>query len=287
MQTVKLNNGVEVPILGFGTFQITDPKEAEDAVYEAIKAGYRHIDTAQSYLNEEAVGKGIAKGIAEIGVTRKELFITTKVWVENVSYEKARASVERSLKRLGLDYVDLLLIHQPFNDVYGAWRAMEELQSEGKAKAIGVSNFGVDRAVDLAEFNQVTPQVNQIEINPFQQQTENIAALKAEGIAVEAWAPFAEGKNGIFKNEILTKIGEKYGKSVAQVIVRWLVEQDVIVLTKSVNPDRMAQNLAVFDFSLTDEDKAQIATLNVGASQFFSHADPEMIKWMAGRTMDV
>lgn len=287
MQTVKLNNGVEVPILGFGTFQITDPKEAEDAVYEAIKAGYRHIDTAQSYLNEEAVGKGIAKGIAEIGVTREELFITTKVWVENVSYEKARASVERSLKRLGLDYVDLLLIHQPFNDVYGAWRAMEELQSEGKAKAIGVSNFGVDRAVDLAEFNQVTPQVNQIEINPFQQQTENIAALKAEGIAVEAWAPFAEGKNGIFKNEILTKIGEKYGKSVAQVIVRWLVEQDVIVLTKSVNPDRMAQNLAVFDFSLTDEDKAQIATLNVGASQFFSHADPEMIKWMAGRTMDV
>ncbi|MBV7390509.1 aldo/keto reductase [Enterococcus alishanensis] len=287
MQTVKLNNGVEVPILGFGTFQITDPKEAEDAVYEAIKAGYRHIDTAQSYLNEEAVGKGIAKGIAEIGVTREELFITTKVWVENVSYEKARASVERSLKRLGLDYVDLLLIHQPFNDVYGAWRAMEELQSEGKAKAIGVSNFGVDRAVDLAEFNQATPQVNQIEINPFQQQTENIAALKAEGIAVEAWAPFAEGKNGIFKNEILTKIGEKYGKSVAQVIVRWLVEQDVIVLTKSVNPDRMAQNLAVFDFSLTDEDKAQIATLNVGASQFFSHADPEMIKWMAGRTMDV
>lgn len=287
MQTVKLNNGVEVPILGFGTFQITDPKEAEDAVYEAIKAGYRHIDTAQSYLNEEAVGKGIAKGIAEIGVTREELFITTKVWVENVSYEKARASVERSLKRLGLDYVDLLLIHQPFNDVYGAWRAMEELQSEGKAKAIGVSNFGVDRAVDLAEFNQASPQVNQIEINPFQQQTENIAALKAEGIAVEAWAPFAEGKNGIFKNEILTKIGEKYGKSVAQVIVRWLVEQDVIVLTKSVNPDRMAQNLAVFDFSLTDEDKAQIATLNVGASQFFSHADPEMIKWMAGRTMDV
>lgn len=287
MQTVKLNNGIEVPILGFGTFQITDSKQAEDAVYEAIKAGYRHIDTAQSYLNEEAVGKGIAKGIAEVGVTREELFITTKVWVENVSYEKARASVERSLKRLDLDYVDLLLIHQPFNDVYGAWRAMEELQSEGKVKAIGVSNFGVDRAVDLAEFNTVTPQVNQIEINPFQQQTENIAALKAEGIAVEAWAPFAEGKNDIFKNEVLTKIGEKYGKSVAQVIVRWLVEQDVIVLTKSVNPDRMAQNLAVFDFSLTDEDKAQIATLNVGASQFFSHADPEMIKWMAGRTMDV
>ncbi|WP_265455261.1 aldo/keto reductase [Enterococcus sp. HY326] len=283
MQTVKLNNGVEVPILGFGTFQITDSKEAEQAVIDAIKAGYRHIDTAQSYMNEEAVGKGIANS----GVAREEIFLTTKIWVENVSYDGVMASFQRSLDRLGVDYVDLLLLHQPYNDVYGAWRAMEELQADGKIKAIGISNFAVDRAVDLAEFNKVTPQVDQIEINPFQQQAENIAALKEEGIMVEAWAPFAEGKNGIFQNEILTTIGNKYGKSVAQVIVRWLVEQDIIVLTKSVNPDRMAQNLDIFDFSLTDEDKAQIATLNAGASQFFSHADPAMIKWMAGRRMDV
>ncbi|MBO1307155.1 aldo/keto reductase [Enterococcus sp. 669A] len=287
MQTIKLNNGVEVPILGFGTYQITDPEQAEQSVIEAIKAGYRHIDTAQSYLNEEAVGKGIAKGLAETGVAREDLFVTTKVWVENTSYDKAKDSVQRSLDRLGLDYVDLLLLHQPYNDVYGAWRAMEELQEEGKVRAIGISNFAVDRAVDLAEFNKVTPQVNQIEINPFQQQTANIAALKEEGIAVEAWAPFAEGKNGIFQNEVLTEIGNKYGKSVAQVIVRWLVEQDVIVLTKSVNPDRMAQNMDVFDFSLTDEDKEKIATLNVGESQFFSHADPQMIKWMASRHMGV
>ncbi|MHC5372681.1 aldo/keto reductase [Enterococcus sp. LJL120] len=283
MQTVKLNNGVEVPILGFGTFQITDPKEAEQAVIDAIKAGYRHIDTAQSYMNEEAVGKGIANS----GVAREEIFLTTKIWVENVSYDGVMASFQRSLDRLGVEYVDLLLLHQPYNDVYGAWRAMEELQADGKIKAIGISNFAVDRAVDLAEFNKVTPQVDQIEINPFQQQAENIAALKEEGIMVEAWAPFAEGKNGIFQNEILTTIGNKCGKSVAQVIVRWLVEQDIIVLTKSVNPDRMAQNLDVFDFSLTDADKAQIATLNAGASQFFSHSDPAMIKWMAGRRMDV
>lgn len=283
MKTVTLNNGVEIPILGFGTFQITDPAQAETAVQEAIKAGYRHIDTAQSYMNEEAVGRGIAKS----GVPREELFITTKVWVENVSYEGVLASFERSLKRLGLDYIDLLLIHQPFADVYGAWRAMEELQKQGKIRAIGISNFAVDRAVDLAEFNKVTPQINQIEINPFQQQTENIAALRAEGIVPEAWAPFAEGKNDIFHNAILIKIGEKYGKSIAQVITRWLVEQDVIVLAKSVKPERMQENLDVFDFELTAEDKQKIATLNEGESQFFSHSDPEMIRWMASRKMDV
>lgn len=283
MQTVKLNNGVEVPILGFGTFQITDPKQAEISVKEAIKAGYRHIDTAQSYMNEEAVGRGIA----DSGVPREELFITTKIWVENVSYDGVKSSFERSLKRLGLEYVDLLLIHQPYNDVYGAWRAMEELQESGKVRAIGISNFPVDRAVDLAEFNKVTPQVNQIEINPFQQQVKNIDALKAEGIMPEAWAPFAEGKNDIFNNPTLVKIGEKYGKSVAQVITRWLVEQDIIVLAKSIKPERMAENIDVFDFELTEEDKQEIAALNKGESQFFSHADPEMIRWMAGRKMDV
>ncbi|KGL39609.1 2,5-diketo-D-gluconic acid reductase [Listeria newyorkensis] len=283
MKTVTLNNGVEIPILGFGTFQITDPEQAETAVQEAIQAGYRHIDTAQSYMNEETVGRGIAKS----GVAREELFITTKIWVENASYDGVLSSFDRSLQRLGLDYIDLLLIHQPYSDVYGAWRAMEELQEQGKIRAIGISNFAVDRAVDLAEFNKVTPQVNQIEINPFQQQTQNIAALKAEGIMPEAWAPFAEGKNDIFHNPILVKIGEKYGKSVAQVITRWLVEQDIIVLAKSVKPERMQENLDVFDFALTDADKQEIATLNEGESQFFSHADPEMIRWMASRKMGV
>ncbi|HBM3486893.1 TPA: aldo/keto reductase [Listeria innocua] len=283
MKTVKLNNSVEVPILGFGTYQITDAGEAEQAVKEAIAAGYRHIDTAQSYMNEEAVGRGIAAS----GVDRQELFITTKVWVENVSYKGVMSSFDRSLKRLGLDYIDLLLIHQPYNDVYGAWMAMEELQAQGKIKAIGVSNFGVDRVVDLAAFNDITPQVNQIEINPFQQQSKNIETLRKEGVAVEAWAPFAEGKNDIFTNPILTKIAEKYGKSVAQVILRWLIEQDIIVLAKSVKLEQMAQNLAVFDFELSEEDKSAIATLNQGESQFFSHADPEMVKWMASRKINI
>ncbi|MDT0091543.1 aldo/keto reductase [Listeria marthii] len=283
MKTVRLNNGVEVPILGFGTYQITDANEAEQAVKDAITAGYRHIDTAQSYMNEEAIGRGIAAS----GVDRKELFITTKIWVENVSYKGVMSSFDRSLKRLGVDYIDLLLIHQPFNDVYGAWMAMEELQAEGKIRAIGVSNFSVDRVIDLAAFNDVTPQVNQIEVNPFQQQTGNLELLRKEGVAVEAWAPFAEGKNDIFNNPVLTKIGEKYGKSAAQVILRWLVEQDIIVLAKSVKPDRMAQNLAVFDFELTDADKKEIASLNQGESQFFSHSDPEMVKWMASRKLNV
>ncbi|MBC1724864.1 aldo/keto reductase [Listeria seeligeri] len=283
MKTVKLNNGVEIPILGFGTYQITEPEEAEKAVREAIKAGYRHIDTAQSYMNEEAVGKGIA----ESGVPREELFITTKIWVENVSYKGVVTSFERSLHRLGLEYVDLLLIHQPFNDVYGAWLAMEELQKAGKIRAIGISNFAVDKAVDLAEFNEVVPQVNQIEINPFQQQSKNIEALKSEGIMPEAWAPFAEGKNDIFNNPILIKIAKKYNKSVAQVILRWLVEQDVITLAKTVKPERMKENLAIFDFELTEADKNDIATLNEGESQFFSHADPEMIRWMASRKLGV
>ncbi|EAG3842277.1 aldo/keto reductase [Listeria monocytogenes] len=283
MKTVKLNNGVEVPILGFGTYQITDAAEAEQAVKDAIKTGYRHIDTAQSYMNEEAVGCGIAAS----GVDRKELFITTKIWVENVSYKGVMSSFDRSLKRLGLDYIDLLLIHQPFNDVYGAWIAMEELQASGKIRAIGVSNFSPDRIIDLAAFNEVTPQVNQIEVNPFQQQTANLSVLRKEGVAIEAWAPFAEGKNDIFNNPVLTKIGAKYGKSAAQVILRWLVEQDIIVLAKSVKPERMAQNLAIFDFELTEADKGEIAGIDQGESQFFSHADPEMVKWMASRKLNV
>lgn len=283
MKTITMKNGVEIPVLGFGTFQITDPKEAEQAVKDAIQAGYRHIDTAQSYMNEEAVGRGIAAS----GVLRKELFVTTKIWVENVSYTGVKESFQRSLERLGLEYIDLLLIHQPYNDVYGAWRAMEELLAEKKVRSIGISNFAVDRAVDLAEFNSITPQMNQIEINPFNQQTEVIQALKEEGIVPEAWAPFAEGKNDIFSNDVLTAIGKKYNKTVAQVILRWLIEQEIVVLAKSVKPERMAENLAIFDFALTEDDKQAIAGLNQGESQFFSHADPNMIRWMAERKMDV
>lgn len=281
MQTVSLTNGVQVPILGFGVFQIPQEETAQ-AVKAAIQAGYRHIDTAQSYLNEREVGQGIT----ESGIDRQELFVTTKIWVHNVSYDGVMKSFQESLECLGLDYVDLLLIHQPYNDVYGAWRAMEELQESGKIRAIGISNFTVDRAVDLAEFNKIAPQVNQIEINPFQQQSDSIKTLQDEGIAVEAWAPFAEGKNDIFKNSVLKSIGDKYQKSIAQVIIRWLVEQDVIVLAKSVKPERMAENIDVFDFQLSNEDKAQIATLDLGASQFFSHADPSMVKWMVNRKVE-
>ena len=283
MKNIKLSNGVEVPLVGFGTFQITEALEVEKAVINAIKSGYRHIDTAQSYMNEEAVGKGISKS----GVNRSELFITTKIWVENVSYNGVLESFEKSLKRLDLEYIDLLLIHQPYNDVYGAWRAMEELQERGRVKAIGVSNFSVDRVVDLAIFNKVTPQVNQIEINPFHQQIETIKTLKNEKVVVEAWAPVAEGKNNIFSNPVLKNIGEKYSKSIAQVIVRWLIEQDIIVLAKSVNINRMKENIDVFDFSLSNEDKEKIAELDLSASQFFSHSDPEMVKWMAGRKLDI
>lgn len=282
MKKLTLNNGIEIPILGFGVYQIPR-EETEQAVIDAIKVGYRHIDTAQSYMNEAEVGQGIKNS----GFPREELFITTKIWVENASYNGVMESFQGSLNRLGLEYVDLLLIHQPYNDVYGAWRAMEELHNAGKIHAIGISNFAVDRAVDLSEFNEVTPAVNQIEINPFQQQVEAIEALKAEGIQPEAWAPFAEGKNGIFTNEVLTSIGKKYNKSVAQVIVRWLVENDIVVLAKSTKPERMAENIDVFDFQLTEEDKEAIATLNVGESQFFSHADPAMIKWMASRRMEL
>jgi 2,5-diketo-D-gluconate reductase A len=275
MQKVTLNNGVEIPILGFGVFQIPAEK-TEQAVIDAIKAGYRHIDTAQAYMNETEVGLGVKNS----GVAREELFITTKIWIENVSYDGVMNSFQGSLDRLGIDYVDLLLIHQPYNDVYGAWRAMEELQKEGKIRTIGISNFAVDRAVDLSLFNEVTPAINQIEINPFNQQKEAIEALKAQGICPEAWAPFAEGKNEIFQNQILSEIGNKYNKSVAQVILRWLVEQEIVVLAKTTNPERMAENIDVFDFNLTDEDKAAIATLNIGESQFFSHADPNMIKML-------
>ncbi|CAC8602999.1 TPA: aldo/keto reductase [Staphylococcus aureus] len=282
MNHIEISKDVKIPVLGFGVFQIPQEQTAE-AVKEAIKAGYRHIDTAQSYLNETEVGQGIEAS----GIDRSELFITTKVWIENVNYEDTIKSIERSLQRLNLDYLDLVLIHQPYNDVYGSWRALEELKENGKIKAIGVSKFGVDRIVDLGIHNQIQPQVNQIEINPFHQQEEQVAALQQENVVVEAWAPFAEGKNQLFQNQLLQAIADKYNKSIAQVILRWLVERDIVVLAKSVNPERMAQNLDIFDFELTEEDKQQIATLEESNSQFFSHADPEMIKALTSRELDV
>ncbi|RIN12461.1 aldo/keto reductase [Staphylococcus warneri] len=282
MKTIKINETIEIPALGFGVFQIPQ-EQTKDAVVNAIQAGYRHIDTAQSYMNETEVGEGIKAS----GIDRSELFVTTKVWIENVNYEDTLKSIERSLERLQLDYIDLVLIHQPYNDVYGSWKALEELQENGKIKAIGVSNFGVDRVVDLGIHNKMQPQVNQIEINPFHQQEDEVQSLQKEGILVEAWAPFAEGKNNLFSNETLQNIGDKYGKSIAQVVLRWLVERDIVVLAKSVNPERMKQNLDIFDFELTDEDKAQIATLDSNDSQFFSHADPEMIKALTSRRLDV
>lgn len=282
MKTIKLNETIEIPALGFGVFQIPQ-EQTKDSVVNAIQAGYRHIDTAQSYMNETEVGEGIKAS----GIDKSELFVTTKVWIENVNYENTLKSIERSLERLQLDYIDLVLIHQPYNDVYGSWKALEELQENGKIKAIGVSNFGVDRVVDLGIHNNVQPQVNQIEINPFHQQEDEVQSLQKEGVLVEAWAPFAEGKNNLFSNETLQNIGDKYGKSIAQVVLRWLVEKDIVVLAKSVNPERMKQNLDIFDFELTDEDKAQIATLDSNDSQFFSHADPEMIKALTSRRLDV
>lgn len=282
MKNIEISKDVKIPVLGFGVFQIPQ-EETKNAVIEAIKAGYRHIDTAQSYLNETEVGQGIKAS----GVDREALFITTKVWIENVNYEDTLKSIDRSLERLDIDYIDLVLIHQPYNDVYGSWRALEELKEQGKIRAIGVSNFGIDRVVDLGINNSIQPEVNQIEINPFHQQEEQVTALQKENVVVEAWAPFAEGKNNLFQNEILQEIGNKYDKSIAQVILRWLVERDIVVLAKSVNPERMAQNLDIFDFELTDEDKNKIATLEESNSQFFSHADPEMIKALSSRKLNV
>lgn len=277
MQTITMNNHVDIPVLGFGVFQIP-AEETEQAVVDAIQAGYRHIDTAQIYLNEREVGLGIKRS----GIPREEIFVTTKVWVENFGYETTKASLDRSLERLDMDYVDMVLIHQPYGDSHGTWRALEEYQTAGKIRAIGVSNFTPLQTVDLAVFNTVTPQANQIEINPFQQRLEEVAALQAEGVAVEAWAPFAEGKHDIFHNPILSDIGAKYGKSVAQVITRWLIERDIIVLAKSTKPERMAENIDVFDFALTDEDKAQIASLNGSFEAIVTHDSIDNLRRIAG-----
>ena len=252
MQNVKLNNDVEIPMLGFGVFQITDPSECQRSVVDAIQTGYCHIDTAASYQNEEAVGRGIQQS----GVDREKLFVTTKLWIQSKGYEGTLKAFENSLKRLQLDYIDLYLIHQPYGDVYGEWRAMEELYQQGKIRAIGVSNFQPDRIMDLMIHNKITPAVNQIEINPFHQQIEPQKFLQANGVQVEAWAPFAEGRNNIFQNETLLSIAAKQNKSVAQVILRWVLQRGIIALAKTTRKERMIENIGVFDFELSTEDMA-------------------------------
>ncbi|ETT40429.1 aldo/keto reductase [Paenibacillus sp. FSL P4-0338] len=274
MQTVTLNNGVTMPILGFGVYQIPDAEECENAVYEALKARYRLIDTAAGYLNEEAVGRAIKRS----GVPREELFITTKLWIQDAGYESAKLAFAKSLKKLQLDYLDLYLIHQPFGDYYGAWRAMEELYREGKIRAIGVSNFMPDRLMDLIVHNEIVPAVNQVETHPFLQQTNNAPFMKEQGVQIQSWGPFAEGRNNLFSNEMLTGIAAAHNKSVAQVVLRWLIQRDIVAIPKSVRTERIAENFDIFDFALSAEDMAQIATLDTGESLFFSHQDPEIAK---------
>ena len=282
MKTIILNNGIKMPILGFGVFQITDLEECGNSVIEAIKSGYRLIDTAASYKNEVAVGNAIKK----CGVPREELFITTKVWVEDVTYEKTKKAFYKSLEKLQLDYLDMYLIHQPYNDVFGAWRAMEELYEEGKIRAIGVCNFSPDRLVDLSINSKIKPAINQIETHPLCQQIEPHKILKDENIQHQSWGPFAEGKEGIFENELLKSIGKKYNKSIAQVILKWLIQRDIVAIPKSVKIERMVENINIFDFELSDEDMSKIATLDKNQSSFFNHSDVAMVKWLCERKLE-
>lgn len=274
MEYVTLYNGVKMPILGYGVYQVSK-SDCEECVLNALKTGYRHIDTAQSYFNEEEVGSAIAKS----NVDRGEIFLTTKVWIEHYGYEQTKASVLNSMRKLQTDYIDLVLLHQPFSDVYGAWRALEDLYDEGKIKAIGVSNFYPDRLVDICNFARIKPMVNQIETHPLNQQTEGNMWMKKYGVQHEAWAPFGEGRNGLFENEILAKIGKKYQKTVAQVMLRWAIQRGVVVIPKTVRLDKMQENLDVFDFVLSNDDMNEIAALDKKESSFFSHNDPNMVEW--------
>ncbi len=283
MQNIILNNGIEMPILGFGAYQITDAKECEQCVYDAIMAGYRLIDTAAAYLNEEAVGKAIKRS----GIPREELFITTKLWIQDAGYKSSKTAFEKSLKRLQLDYLDLYLIHQPFGDVYGSWRAMEELYREGKTRTIGVSNFQMDRLVDLIAHNEVVPAVNQVETNPFYQQIESAKLMKEINVQIESWAPFAEGKNNLFQNEVLVSLAEKHKRSVGQVILRWLTQRGVVAIPKSVHKERIIENFNIFDFELSQEDMERIATLDTKKSSFFSYNDPKIVKWLSTIKLDI
>lgn len=283
MNTVRLNKGIEMPLLGFGVFQMTEAAECERAVIEAIDSGYRLIDTAASYQNETQVGNGIRQS----GIGRRELFVTTKLWLQDASYEGAKAQFERSLNRLQLDYVDLYLIHQPYGDVHGAWRAMEELQQAGKIRAIGVSNFQPDRLADLMAFNKVVPAVNQIEVNPFNQQLHAAPWMQSRQIQPQAWAPFAEGRNGLFQHPVLAAIGAKRGKSVGQVVLRWIFQRGIASLAKSVRKERMEENLDILDLELSPDEMVQIAALDTATSAFFSHRDPAKVEWLTQRKLDV
>ncbi|MFI1031461.1 aldo/keto reductase [Streptomyces sp. NPDC020951] len=282
MQSVTLNNGVDMPILGFGVFQIP-AEQTEQAVTEALTAGYRLLDTAASYGNEEAVGRAIKNS----GVPREDLFVTTKLYVQDApAEENTKRAFETSLAKLGLDHVDLYLMHQPYGDVYGQWRAMEVLNRKGRAKAIGVANFHPDRLLDLIINNEITPAVNQIETHPFFQRTDYQDLMHEHGVQIQSWGGFAEGKNDLFTNPLLSGIGEKHGRSVAQVVLRWLVQRGVVAIPKSVRPERMAENLDVFDFELTDEQMSAIATLDTGGSLFFDHRDPAMVQWLSARRVN-
>ncbi|GAA1359961.1 aldo/keto reductase [Arthrobacter rhombi] len=282
MKTVTLNNGVEMPILGFGVYQV-EADQTQQAVEAALAAGYRQLDTAAAYGNEEAVGAAIKAS----GIAREELFVTTKLWIQDApAEENTTRAFEDSLGKLGLEHIDLYLIHQPFGDYYGQWRAMEKINIEGRARAIGVSNFAPDQLLDLIINNEIVPAVNQIETHPFRQNTDYQELMKQEGVQIESWGPFAEGKNGLFTNEVLAGIGVAHGKSVAQVVLRWMIQRGVVVIPKSVNPDRMAQNIDVFDFELTDEQMTRIAELHTGQSQFFDHADPDMVRFLSARRLD-
>ncbi len=283
MQNVILNNGVKMPILGFGVFQVTDHKECETGVLNAIETGYRLIDTAASYMNEAAVGNAIKNS----GVARKDLFITTKLWLQDTGYEKTKIAFEKSLNKLQSDYLDLYLIHQPYGDVHGSWRAMEELYKSGKVRAIGVSNFQPDRVMDIITFNEIVPAINQIETHPFNQQIETQKFLTDNNVQIESWGPFAEGKNNLFQNKLLQSIAKKYKKSIAQVVVRWLIQRGVVAIPKSVKKERILENFNIFDFELNSEDLTSIETLDMKTSQFFDHRDPEIIKWMGSRKLDL
>lgn len=274
MEYITLSNGIKMPVLGYGVYQVTKD-ECERCVLDALKAGYRSIDTAQSYFNEEEVGSAIKKS----GVPREEIFLTSKVWIENYGYDACKKSVEESLKKLKTDYLDLILLHQPFADYYGAWRALEDLYKEGRLKAIGISNFYPDRMVDIASFAEIRPMVNQVEVHPFNQQIIAKKYMDKYGVQIEAWAPFGEGRGGLFDNKILREIGEKYNKTTAQVMLRWHIQRGVVVIPKSIHYERMVENFNVFDFKLSDEDMAEISKLDKNESSFFSHYDPQMVEW--------